>query len=75
MDEFFLVRSPKCYQKHRSYAPDHQAKKETLEEAMASALRLASETQQTQNVYKITLVGRAAIAEATWIPEKTDAKI
>lgn len=72
---FYLVRSPNCYHKRtfeQSGSP--QGKLDTIAEAMEVAVQLATETQKTQLVYEVRLVGRAAIAEATWIPEKTDVK-
>lgn len=69
MDPFYLVRSPMCYHGN-SRGPDcAQTKRDTLEEAQKLATDLATQTQKTQLVYEIRLVGRAAIAEATWIPE------
>lgn len=68
MDSFYLVRGPMCYKNSRG--PDcSQAKRDTLEEATKLATDLATQTQKTQLVYEVRLVGRAAIAEATWIPE------
>lgn len=68
MDSFYLVRSPNCYVAKAVHG-NLQDKKPTLEMAMRAAIDLASETQRTQLVYEVKLVGRAAIAEATWIPE------
>lgn len=69
MSTFYLVRSPKCYIKRPHYEESLQGRQDSLDIAMKAAVQLATETQQTQLVYEVRLVGRAAIAEATWIPE------
>lgn len=56
MNDFFLVECS-------------SEKFDTQDEAEKMALELASQTQKTQLVYRVTLVGRASIAEATWVPE------
>lgn len=65
--EFFLVRSPNTYGKKCSDTFPH-GKVDTLKEAQGIAIELATRTRETQYVYKVVLVGKAAVQEAVFTP-------
>jgi hypothetical protein len=70
MEKFYLVRSPNCYQGNQSSIKggNLNGRFETQEEAVRAATEFATQTQRSQLVYEVKLVGRASVAEAVWRP-------
>lgn len=67
--EFFLVRSANTYHKPRPDVLFVSPKMDTEEEAIKAAVAQATKTRETQFVYKLVLIGKAEIEQASWKPE------
>lgn len=71
MKEFYLVRTPNTYHNRKACDGFPQGKLDTMEEAQQVAVDLATQTRQTQLVYRVVLVGKAAIQEAVYTPQES----